>query len=596
MRSFNTSYNNSEINSKLVIEEWAAFTGAPQTPMYTLSILHPSNQTIVRVNYSLSDRLFEENISLPMAVVDVHDESVPGIFENFSEYPPNRIVLLTEEFTNVTHTVIRIFPTTYFSNKTLVCYQNMSITLFVNNTTSKPVDVHLDAYPNILGINEGEKANISLIVYNDIDSTQNATVNISFFPSSQLTFSGTNTTVELGTSAKDYYKKLIYNITAPHVDDKERYMLNVTLDYDGNESNFKNYSIPIDVIPENLTELEITDVNIPEEMIIYQTYNISATVKNSGQKTILFDPVKLFIEYDKVYEETINVIEPGDTYIFRFKYTPILTGIHNFTVSVSAAPYESVLENNYYTKMVQISEDTQILEEMIQQKEGRFNRAASSVGEKPENIILSEVSRQYVYINQPAYFGFIKEGNAISYIQIMGMQNSGIIPARVEIINENCTLVNSPPPGRLYYYVGITMYHANWASNKTIKDPRIGFKVAKDWIVTENIDISTIAMYRYEGNAWAKLFTEQIDEDEDYLYFDSATPSFSLFSISAQRIEESVQTTETEILAEADGSGIAESPLSTTESKSRGTENFSIALVLLVLIILAYYIYNRRNI
>jgi len=594
--SFNTSYNNSEINSKLVIEEWAAFTGAPQTPMYTLSILHPSNQTIVKVNYSLSDRLFKENISLPMAVVNVHDESVPGIFENFSEYPPNRIMLLTEEFTNITHTVLRIFPTTYFSNKTLVYYQNMSITLFVNNTIPKPVDVHLDAYPNILGIPEGEKANISLIVYNDIDSIQNATVNISFSSSSKLTFSGTNTTVELGTSVKDYYKKLVYNITAPNVDNKERYMLNVTLNYyDGREYDFKDYSIPVDVIPENLTELEITNANIPEEMITYQTYNISATVKNSGQETILFDPVKLFIDYDKLDEVTIYSIKPGETSTLQFDFTPKFIGTYNITVSVSAAPYETILENNYYTKMVQISEDTKILEEMMQKAEEGFNRAAGSVGEKPENIILSEVSRQYVYMNQPAYFGFIEEGNPLSYIQFTGLQNSAIIPIRVEIINENCTLVNSPPPGKLYYYTGITVGNAGWASNKTIKDPRIGFKVAKDWIVTENIDISTIAMYRYEGNAWAKLYTEQIDEDEDYLYFDSATPGFSLFSISAQRIEESVQTTESEILAEADGSGIAESPLSTTESKSRGIENFSIALILLSLIILAYYIYNRRR-
>ena len=595
--SYNTSFDVNEINSKFIIEDWLPFTGAPQTPVFTLSILHPSNQVIDSINYTLSDEIIKLNVSLPVGSVDVSDETIPGIFENSSVFPLDRVVVGTEEFTNSSHTVIRIFPTKYFANKTLLYYQNISITLGVKNITSKPIYVHLKSYPNILGIAENGNANISILVYNDLKSTKNATVDILYPLSPDISFTAVNTTVELGTSVNDYYREFKYNVTAPDVDEKETFMLNVTLRYnDSQQISQKNYLIPVVVVPEDLVELEITNVNIPDKLIINKSYNISATIKNSGQTSIIFVPFKLFFDCDKVDEKVLVKIDSGEMFTEYFNFTPTQSGEFNMTVAVSAAPDEIILDNNYYTKTVQIIDDIAVPEEMIQQEDRAFNRAASSVGENLENIILSEVSRQYVYINQPAYFGFIKEGNAISYIQIMGMQNSGIIPARVEIINENCTLVSSPPPGRLYYYVGITMYNANWASNKTIKDPRIGFKVAKDWIVTENIDISTIAMYKYEGNAWAKLYTEQIDEDEDYLYFGSVTPGFSLFSISAQRIEESVQTTETEILAEAEGSGIAESPLSTTESKSRRTEYFSIALVLFGLIILAYYIYNKRNI
>ena len=220
-------------------------------------------------------------------------------------------------------------------------------------------------------------------------------------------------------------------------------------------------------------------------------------------------------------------------------------------------------------------------------------------GENPENIILSEVSIQYVYANQSSYYGFIEEGNAISYIQFTGLQNSGIIPIRVEIINENCTLANSPPPGELYCYTGITVGdvgNVGWACDETIKDPRIGFKVAKYWTVTENIDISTITMYRCEGNTWTKLDTNQIDEDEDYLYFDSTTSGFSLFSISAQRIEESFKTTKSEISTEVDESGIAESPVTIIEPKSRWAGIFSIVIILFSLIILLYYAYSRKKV
>lgn len=595
--SYNTSFDVNRINSKFIIEEWVPFTGAPQTSFFTLSILHPSNQVIDSINYTFSDEITKLNVSLPIGSIDVLDETIPGIFENSSVYPLDRVVVGTEEFTNASHTVIRIFPTKYFANKTLLYYQNISISLGVNNTTSKPVDVHLKSYPNVLGIAENGNANISILVYNDLKATKNVTVDILYPLSSDLSFTAVNTTVELGTSVNEYYREFMYNIAAPDVDEKETFMLNVTLRYnDSQQISQKNYSIPVVVVSDNLVELELTNVNIPDNLNISQSYNISATVKNSGQTSVIFVPFKLFLDYDKVDEKELIKMDPDETFTEHFSFTPTQSGEFNMTVAVSAAPDEIILENNYYTKTIQIMDNITVLEAIAQQEDGKFNLTAGSVGEKPENIILSEVSRQYVYANHPTYYGFIKEGNAISYIQFIGLKDSGIIPARVEMINEKCTLVDSHPSGVLYYYVGITVGNVGWASSETIKDSRIGFKVAKDWIVTENIDISTIAMYRYEGNTWAKLYTDQIDEDEDYLYFDSATPSFSLFSISAQRIKESVQITESEVSPKTGEVDIAETPFSTMEPKFRGVGGVSIALVLLSLLILLYYIYNRRNI
>jgi len=216
---------------------------------------------------------------------------------------------------------------------------------------------------------------------------------------------------------------------------------------------------------------------------------------------------------------------------------------------------------------------------------GRRKIPAGSTGEKTENILLTEINRQYVYKGSYVNFEFNKPDNAVTYVKFLGLVTAGKVPVTVEMISDKCSLAPSPPPDRLYCYAGVCVGGNGWACDKTITNSHIGFGVKKSWIEAEKIDISTITMYRCEGNKWTQLDTMQIDEDDDYVYFDSATPGFSLFAITGKRIEEKE--------ARAGGEGIIETISPEKESKTPGISGFSIILSICCLLILAY-IYREK--
>ncbi len=48
-------------------------------------------------------------------------------------------------------------------------------------------------------------------------------------------------------------------------------------------------------------------------------------------------------------------------------------------------------------------------------------------------------------------------------------------------------------------------------------------------------------MTRYYNRQWQDLPDEQVDEDEDYLYFNTETPGFSIFSIVGDEYREVIK-------------------------------------------------------
>ncbi|WMW25032.1 NosD domain-containing protein [Methanolobus sediminis] len=354
-----TSFEMTNVTSKVILEDWLPSSGLPKTQVMTISIFHPSNQVIDGINYSLSNETVMENITLPVGAVTIENSTVPGLMDNLTGYPSYRMMMGTEDLGNISHTVLRIFPTIYYPNKTLVYYEDIDVTLNVKNVTLPDIDVHLDSYPNIIGVRSGNTSSAILRFYNDLYSTDNATVKVVFNSSSDMTIDGINASLplslELGTSSDDYYREIPVNITIPEVSTKETFYMNVTLEYfDGNDTTSKLYSIPVIAIPENMTDLEIIDVDFPEELEAYHTYNVSVSIKNSGQNTVAFVPVKLFLDYNETSETTLNEIKVNETCVEYFSFMPTTTGEHNLTVVVSPSPYELNLENNYYTELFDI--------------------------------------------------------------------------------------------------------------------------------------------------------------------------------------------------------------------------------------------------
>ncbi len=154
-------------------------------------------------------------------------------------------------------------------------------------------------------------------------------------------------------------------------------------------------------------------------------------------------------------------------------------------------------------------------------------------GEAFENIECTETSREFVGKESYISYNYKLECNLVEFINFTALSNSGEIAAKVEILKDTSTLVDIAPPGIVFKNLNIWVGNYGWATEKNIKDTEIGFKVDRSWVSQNNIDESTITLYRYDGGAWYPLTTKKVRDDTSYLYFIAKTPGFSPFSITS---------------------------------------------------------------
>ncbi len=136
-----------------------------------------------------------------------------------------------------------------------------------------------------------------------------------------------------------------------------------------------------------------------------------------------------------------------------------------------------------------------------------------------------------------------------------------------------------------------------FATPENIENPVISFKVEKSWIKTNGINESDIKLLRFNGSEWSTLTTQKVNEDQDYIYFESETTGFSPFVITAMDTEDSDESTshDNEIAMETNETP-EESTDTTNESdpESETNDSNSIpgfgALIAIGLILVVYYI------
>jgi hypothetical protein len=67
--------------------------------------------------------------------------------------------------------------------------------------------------------------------------------------------------------------------------------------------------------------------------------------------------------------------------------------------------------------------------------------------------------------------------------------------------------------------------------DEQIKESKIKFKVEKKWLSDNNINKLTVKLNRY-NNGWNNLTTKMLSDDDNYVYYESESPGFSLFAIT----------------------------------------------------------------
>ncbi len=135
--------------------------------------------------------------------------------------------------------------------------------------------------------------------------------------------------------------------------------------------------------------------------------------------------------------------------------------------------------------------------------------------------------------------------------------------------------------GAIYQYLNITPQNVETVDLESVK---LKFRVEREWITANNIDEDSISLNRYSNGNWDELDTIRVSGDSDYIYYQSSTPGFSIFTITGGTIIAPAQERVTTTISERQ---VVTTTLPTTPviSPKKTTLTFILALVGLVVIV-----------
>jgi len=113
----------------------------------------------------------------------------------------------------------------------------------------------------------------------------------------------------------------------------------------------------------------------------------------------------------------------------------------------------------------------------------------------------------------------------INFIANRTISNGAISIKKVN--SENLTIAKTKETANLYLEITTNI------PALAVKDLKIRFYVPKTWMDSSKAESSQIALQRYSGGAWARLPTVMISTDANNYYFESESPGFSFFAITA---------------------------------------------------------------
>lgn len=220
-----------------------------------------------------------------------------------------------------------------------------------------------------------------------------------------------------------------------------------------------------------------------------------------------------------------------------------------------------------------------------------------------ENVALKDAANAYLIMGANATYEFTREGNPIQSVSFYSLKNSGEITSSIEVLNNRSKLVNSDPEGPIYKYMNIWVGKSGFATESNIKDPRIKFKVDASWIENMGISPEDIRLQRYNGYAWEMLPATLLSSSADYMLFESETPGFSPFAITAGERSGSLTADEDSRLEATGSEKFLNNPLGTGNADLEKTipkknRTWTLILVFLVAGIFATgyeYLKKQRN-
>lgn len=164
------------------------------------------------------------------------------------------------------------------------------------------------------------------------------------------------------------------------------------------------------------------------------------------------------------------------------------------------------------------------------------------------------------------------------------------------MLHDRSALVDEDAPDTVYCNVNIWVGKSGFSSSENIENPVVGFRVEKNWIEENEIDVDTIRLCRYSDGQWNDLDTQKISEDDTYLHFEASTPGFSPFAIVGTSLKQAADE-ELKAVDSTAGDDLAEEENASTEPKSAFGSLMAIGTlsILLIVGIVGYVMYGERS-
>ncbi|MDW7775091.1 MAG: PGF-pre-PGF domain-containing protein [Methanosarcinales archaeon] len=299
-----------------------------------------------------------------------------------------------------------------------------------------------------------------------------------------------------------------------------------------------------------------------------ETLGVTITTSKDGVPADPLDQVK-------------GILFQGSSNIAEVSATRVGTGIYKADIGMPAIAgtyYVNgiIATNDYvigYPESVGIAAGGNVMVATASSS-GSGSSVSSSTEEDPANILVREIDRKYSGVDKPVSHHFEKLDNIITYVNFTSRMNYGDIDTVVEVLNGRSSLVDSSPSGNVYRYVNIWVGNAGWATERTIANASISFRVEKEWISEKNIAEDSIRLSRYD-DGWEPLATMQTGDDYSYVYFRAETPGFLSFVVTGSERKLAVATTQPTAI-------IVDSP--TFPEKDSRLNGFDLTLALLAFI------------
>jgi len=119
-------------------------------------------------------------------------------------------------------------------------------------------------------------------------------------------------------------------------------------------------------------------------------------------------------------------------------------------------------------------------------------------------------------------------------VSFRSLEDLGNASARLELLNDVPSKAQgNPASGLVYGYLNLEFDNSSISNSENILNRTIKFRISRDRINENNVNISMLSLQRYSGGIWNSLNVSWLQSDEEYEYFEAETSGFSSFAITA---------------------------------------------------------------